>query len=441
MSSAFQTVTPSAEDELLEFCHALRRHKAGRFALHFKLSLLSPRSSGAFANRNAASFFHGLIKADKGRLFRLSNNDIGFISTNVDRFEVEKLESNVIRFFNDDSNIADDPSVLSDRFDLTSDYEVFLARCGNISANAEANVVPLAPKAATKGDVGRSFVMRAPAEEAPFPDLPQKSNVPKRLFFADEEVKPISPADLDRLESNFRILDPTNLLMDLPVAAILGDMPPHVIFSEKAIDYESLRGAVLPSRDMQADANLFERLRCIVEQQLIKKLRVEASSTALANSFPSNVKTVLSSQFIRFDRAHRRRSNVPLIIDIRLHDALMHMGQYLQMRERTRDAGYRICLSEMSPYGFATMDHSHRLADFIKVSVKGPEDIPTGPWLEHFHESAQAAGPNRLILSDCDTQEILEIGRELGFSLFQGDYVNTLIMRAAESHRLARAAG
>ncbi|MEO0413043.1 MAG: hypothetical protein AAF221_14515 [Pseudomonadota bacterium] len=419
----------SPEAQLLEFTNALSRHRGGRFALHFKLSMLSPENSGSFANRNAASFFHALIKADRAKLFRLTNNDIVFISSNVPWPDVHALQTKVNGFFDQDENIKQDPSVLSDEFDLSEEFELFLTRCDNLKASADAIAVPLTPPQSS-GNSGNVRSLLERSVEADSPAAAQKSSAPRRLIFDDEEVKSLSPADLDRLESNFRILDPTNLLMDLPVAAVIGDMPPQVIFSEKAIDYVSLQAAVLPSRDMQADANLFERLRCVVEAQLIKKLQLPRTGNALANSFPCNVKTVLSGHFISFDRNHRRHSDVPLIIDIRLHDALLHMRDFLRMRDRVYDAGYRVCLSGMSPYGFAAMDHSHRLADFIKVTAPPEGEFPEDVWLDHFHDSARKAGVNRLICSGCDTAADLENGRKLGFSLFQGEFVNMMLAEA-----------
>ncbi|MEM7568513.1 MAG: hypothetical protein AAF337_01835 [Pseudomonadota bacterium] len=430
MSASSLNDAVSPEDQLLEYTHALRRHRAGRFALHFKLSLLSEKNSGSFANRNAASFFHAFIKADKGKLFRLSSNDIVFISANVPWHELHALEGKVTGFFDDDENIAGATDQLSQSFDLSDDFDAFAAHCEQIKEDADAQAIPITPPKPAPSDTNvRSLLERSVEADAPKPL--QKAAVPRRLIFDDEEVKSLSPADLDRLESNFRILDPTNLLVDMPVAAVIGDMPPQTIFSEKAIDYESLQAAVLPSRDMQSDANLFERLRCVVEQQLIKKLQLPPTNNALANSFPCNVKTVLSGHFISFDRNHRRNSNVPLIIDIRLHDALVHMQEFLQMRDRVRDAGYRVCLSGMSPHGFAVMDHSHRLADFIKVTAPPEGTLLDGKWLDHFHDSARKAGLNRLIFSHCDTAEDLENGRQLGFSLFQGDFINMMIAEAA----------
>lgn len=427
---------PRGEDQLLEFTKAVERHKRGRHALHIKLSKLSAANSGSFASRNTASFFHTLVKSDKGRLFRLSTGDMVFVGSTADKTDVAALQTKVSKFFDRDANIASDPSVLVSEFDLSTNYAAFLQTCENLCANADANVMPLAPttdnansfekKQSQDGESNvRSLLERAVTDNAPMKATAPA--LPRRLLFDDEDVKPISPADLDRLESNFRILDPTNLLVDMPVAAVIGDMPPHVIFSEKAIDYDALQAAVLPSRNMRGDANLFERVCCIIEQQLIKKLELHASNQTLANSFPCNIKTVLSGSFIQFDRNHRRNSSVPLIIDIRLHDALMHMSDFLRMRDRVHEAGYRVCLSGMTTYAFAAMDHSHRLADFIKVSAPDESNALDAQWLEHFHDSARKAGNNRMIFTHCNTFEDLEIGRSLGFSLFQGEHINELI--------------
>lgn len=436
---------PSGETQLLEYTKALERHTKGRHALHMKLCLLSSENSGSFANRNTASFFHALIKAEQGKLFRLSNGDMIFVGSTATKTDIDALHAKVTKFFGRDSHIADDPHQLIDGFDLGEDFKGFLAACEALKSNADAGGVPLtsggSSDAFTKaadaaGGNVRSLLERTVGENTVF-QKPKKTNLPKRLLFEDEEIKPISPADLDRLESNFSILDPSNLLEDMPVAAVVGDMPPHVIFSEKSIDYDGLQAAVLPSRNLRGDANLFERLSCIIEHQLIKKLHLPPSGDTLANSFPSNIKTVLSGDFIQFDRNHRRSSNVPLIIDIRLHDALMHMSHFIKMRERVREAGYRICLSGMTAFGFCVMDHSHRMADFIKVNAPGPDDQLDAQWLEHFYDSARKAGQNRLIMSKIDAAEDLDEGRKLGFSLFQGSHINSLIADGQNSANAA----
>lgn len=430
------TGAPTGDEQLLEFAKAVERHKQGRHALHMKLSLLSAENAGSFANRNTASFFHTLVKNDQGKLFRLSSGDMMFVSSTASKTDVDALRQKVIKFFDRDAHLVDNPNQLISSFDLGLSFSTFLQCCEDLSAAAEANVMPLTTASSadsfsrSKNEQPsnvRSMLERAVDSTQQKTEL-KPTSLPRRLFFDDEEVKPISPADLDRLESNFRILDPTNLLMDLPVAAVVGDMPPHVIFSEKSIDYAGLQAAVLPSRNLQGDPNLFERLSCIIEQQLIKKLQLPPNQEALANSFPSNVKTVLSSDFIQFDRNHRRSSNVPLIIDIRLQDALIHMGDFLRMKDRVHEAGYRVCLSGMTTFGFAAMDHSHRLADFIKVNAPDVHNKLDAQWQDHFHDSARKAGHNRMIFSQCETPADLDTGRALGFSLYQGSHINDLIM-------------
>ncbi|MEM9878420.1 MAG: hypothetical protein AAF862_03975 [Pseudomonadota bacterium] len=438
----------SREAELLEFATAVGRHKDGRFALHIKLSQLSAENSGSFASRNAASFLHTFIRADEGRLFRLSSGDIMFISSTALPADLEDAQLNITRFFERDANLADDPPKLIDRFNLAREYRPFLALCQSIADEADTRLAPLTANAAAPLSFTKKPALEPSAASADNVaafnkastarvEKLQRAELPRRLLFEDEEVKALEPADLDRLESNFRILDPTNLLMDMPVAALVGDLPPQIIFSEKAIDYEALQAAILPSRDMRGDANLFERLSCIIEQRLIKKLSIPHTRTALASSFSSNIKTVLSSDFIRFDRRHRRSSGVPLILDIRLRDALTNMAEFLRMRERVRDVGYRICLSGMTTYSFAAMDHGHRLADFIKVDAPTDANLLHGEWLNHFQDSARSAGFQRMICSHCDSALDVENAKALGFSLFQGQQINAMIMETVRGEQTA----
>jgi len=446
--------TQSREEQLLEFVRAVERHKDGRHALHVKLSQLSAENPISFAGRTTASFFHSMIKADEGRLFRLTSGDIIFVSNAASPRQMGDLQAKITRFFDRDPNVVNDPDGLITRFNLAQAYPEFLTLCETIAEEAIAKIAPLtaggedthsyadpfSPAAENTWETDKSdhsTASDARAQDTSVVTPLKRAKLPRRILFEDEEVRALEPADLDRLESNFRVLDPTNLLMDMPVAALVGNMPPQIIFSEKAIDYEALQAAVLPSRNLKGDPILFQRLSRIVEHRLIQKLNVPKASYSLASSFPTNVSTVLSGAFIQFDRRHRRSSGAPIILDIRLEDALVNMAEFLAMRERVRDAGYRICLSGLSTYGFAAMDHSHRLADFTKVNAPDTANELNVQWLEYFENSARKAGFSRLICSNCDTAQDVENARALGFSLFQGQHINALIVQNARAAQTA----
>ena len=112
------------EDALLDFVKGLRTHTKGRYLLHLHLSQLGREHKGPSSLMDAAACFHGLISKGAGRLFRLSNKDMVFVSKQAAPLDVEAAAIAVQDLFRNDGLVRHD--ALIDWFDVHTDYELSL---------------------------------------------------------------------------------------------------------------------------------------------------------------------------------------------------------------------------------------------------------------------------------------------------------------------------
>ncbi|GAB4145110.1 MAG: hypothetical protein Tsb0016_14880 [Sphingomonadales bacterium] len=432
MRATRQAALPSQEELLVDFAERLKRHRKDRRAVHLRLSALGANIRNTYVVRQAASFFHHLIKAEAGQLFRISSGDLVFGSKGASKMEMESAVYKLLQ------ELAHDPvaqgwhgdlDALADWFEMESDYDRFLNLCHDLLAGRAAEPLSV-PAPEPANDMANALETAKPPTPAA-PAAPYRRPPPRRRGQYPEVVMPSRPftaADLDRLESALRMLDVDGMMDQKPVAAIAGHGPPLLVFTEQCFAYADLAASVLPNCDLMADPLLFERLAQMIEARVMKTVRFEQRSGTLATSMTLHVNAVLGDGFAGFDRARKRHCNQPVIIELRFADIARSVRHYLDARARLKAAGYRICVKELDLFDFCLFDQQALAADFIRVHW--PRDGLTQfdeTWRDRFDAQASAAGRGRLILAGCSDADAIAQGRKLGFSLFAGAAVDELM--------------
>ncbi len=433
MRATRHAALPSQEELLVDFAERLKRHRKDRRAVHLRLSALGANIRNTYVVRQAASFFHHLIKAEAGQLFRISSGDLVFGSKGASKMEMESAVYKLLQ------ELAHDPvaqgwhgdlDALADWFEMESDYDRFLSLCHDLLAGRAAE--PAGEFASEPAnDMTQAPAPAKPSSPAPTPSVAPYRRPPRRRSSYPEVVMPTRPftaADLDRLESALRMLDVEGMMEQKPVAAIAGNGPPLLVFTEQCFAYAELAASVLPNCDLLADPLLFERLAQMIETRVMKTVRFEQRSGTLATSMTLHVNAVLGDGFAGFDRARKRHCSQPVIIELRFADVARGVRQYLDARTRLKAAGYRICVKALDLFDFCLFDQQALAADFIRVHW--PRDGLAQfdeSWRARFDTQAAAAGRGRLILAGCANADAIAQGRKLGFSLFAGAAVDALM--------------
>ncbi|RME65977.1 MAG: hypothetical protein D6782_05240, partial [Alphaproteobacteria bacterium] len=130
MRATKNAAVPSQEELLVDFALRLNRHRNDRRAVYLRLSDLGPHIRDTYIIRQAASYFHHLIKAEAGQLFRMASGDLVFASKGAARIEIESAVYKLLQ------ELAHDPVAqarhgdlddMVEWFDIESNYDDFLA--------------------------------------------------------------------------------------------------------------------------------------------------------------------------------------------------------------------------------------------------------------------------------------------------------------------------
>ncbi len=91
-------------------------------------------------------------------------------------------------------------------------------------------------------------------------------------------------------------------------------------------------------------------------------------------------------------------------------------------------AVYRICLDGMTHLTLPFIDREKLGLDLVKLAwspENGNSDKPS--MIEGLRKLVQDFGAMRVILQYCDSERAVEIGRQLGFTMFQGRFVDKVL--------------
>jgi len=410
----------SSEEALLDYVKNIRAHRKGWLCVYMHLSNLKTEHYGPFSPQDVAACFHPLVREKKGRLFHLSNRDTVFVAHNAASIDVETAVIGVQDLFRKDPVVIHD--ALVDWYDLSEDYQKFLDLCESLLSLPDQ---PSRIKSSGPGEEAAPKIKaqakyrRLEAPERPVPHI-------------TPPTKPMRASDLDRLESQISITNPLDCLETRRVSAIAGsEHRPQLVFLTKRISFDKLRQHILPHCDVKSDPWLFEKLAQKVEDQLLQHFKVDDRQDALAISLPSNVNTVLSEHFDRFHRYMRKNNDRPVIIEFRLLDIMAHARDYVRARNLLKEKGYRVTIGGMDAFDFVFLNRRRQIADFEKIQWR--DDYPqnlTGDWKTQYMDASACAGRGRLILEGCKLAEAVNHGKELGFSLFEGPYIESLYQNA-----------
>lgn len=410
----------SSEETLLDYAKNIRAHRKGWLSVYLHLSNLKAEHYGPFSPQDVAACFHPLVKEKKGRLFHLANRDTVFVAQNAASIDVETAVIGVQDLFRKDPVVIHD--ALVDWYDLSKDYQAFLDLCESLLSLPVqcSKIEPLRQSEEAVPKVQAAVKYRA--LEAPArPDLPVIS-----------ATKPMRVSDLDRLESQISIVNPQEWLETRRVSVIAEDgHRPQLVFLTKRISFDKLRQNMLPHCDVKSDPWLFEKLAQKVENQLLQNFKIEDHEDALAISLPGNVNSILSEHFDRFHNYMRKHNDRPVIIEFRLLDIMAHAQNFVRAKNILKEKGYRVAIGGMDAFDFVFLNRRRQIADFEKIQWR--DDYPQeliGDWKTQYMDASACAGRGRLILEGCKLAEAVNHGKQLGFSLFEGPYIESLYQKA-----------
>jgi EAL domain-containing protein (putative c-di-GMP-specific phosphodiesterase class I) len=391
---------PGGQDaQLLEYLERLDRFRAGRRAIHIHLSKLQPQNRRDHHMRIALNTFEELVKQYEGQLFLMFNGDIVFVCKDASVAELEVAVARIRTLFHEDP-IAQDSGAEGSQFATWYNVET---QHRELFGSIRRIVTETAAKRGAKmGADGKPIVER------------------KRV--------PIDPIKLAKLEEILSRGDLSNLLRRQSICAVMPKQPPQQLFRELYISIADLQNTVVPDVDLFADMWLFQRLTQTLDRRMLALMTKNDDSTLnAAFSLNLNVQTILSPEFLAFDKARASlRGNV--VIEMQKIDIFADLGAFFFSRDFLRERGYRVCLDGVNYMSLPFIDREQLGVDLLKVvwsdEMKGDQ---IGRGLDLVKSFIARTGRSRVILSRIDNEEGIRFGQDLGISLFQGRYLDNLL--------------
>ena len=405
---------PSQENLLLDYVRRLEKHKAGRRAVHIRLSGLRPFNRREQHIRAAADNLEPLVKALRGQLFPLKNADLFFIYKAEAQSDVEVAIQKIRYLFSDDPLLADED-------DDTRRFCIWYA------VDREFDKI-------------LHFAQGMADEEKETADMARaKRDARATLKARQTKGSPLTPEVLGRVEAALVRADLSNLIRRQFVCGVTPKGVPEPAFSELFISIHDLRETLLPGVNLAGNRWLFQHLTSSLDRRVLAMLAKTDQFTISGDiSFNLNVSTILSPDFLAFDdniTASRRGS---MVVEIDKTEVFADMGAFLFARNFVQQRGYRICIDGLTHQAMPLLDRERLGADFVKL-VWDPEMVDGS---EELHERIRAmvrrAGQPRVVMCRCDDREAVDFGQSVGFRFFQGRHVENLIAEDNRRRELLR---
>jgi EAL domain-containing protein (putative c-di-GMP-specific phosphodiesterase class I) len=393
-------VLPAQDAQLLDYLDWVDRHRAGRRAVHLHLSRLLPHNRRDQHLRIAVSTFEDLVKQYDGQIFLLGNGDIVFIAKGASAADIDGAVTRVRFLFSEDPLAQEGGTTdqFATWYNLESHYNDYYSIIKRLAAEAERK------KRATKA-------AGTPAEPA------------------GRRRHPLDPALLSKLEEFLARADMSNLMRRQAICAMTPGAQPQAMFRELFISIADLQGTVIPDVDLFADPWLFQRLTQTLDRRILALMtRNDDSTLSSAFSLNLNVSTILSPEFLAFDKAFKSASRGTVVIEMQKIDIFADLGAFFFARDFLKERGYKVCLDGLNFMTFPFIDRAKLGVDMLKIvwSQDMTADQPArgGPSMK---ELVEHTGRARVILSRIDNDSAVRFGHSLGITLFQGRHLDQLL--------------
>ncbi len=388
------------EAMLADYTARLARHAEGRRAVHVHLSALSPHNRRAHHIRIAVNCFTPLVEKFNGEIFLLENDDIIFICKGATIANIDEAILRLRYVFDEDPAASgsgdDDGKGFCTWYDLEWDYGAF------------------------KALVARATAADRPRDGGKWPAADQGDHAG-----AMPPGELLDPQKLVQLENTLATMDVTKLLRRQPVCVITPGRLPSPVFHELYVSIAELRRVLMPKVDPMSDRWLFQHLTTVLDRRVLTLLPDLMATMPAPISININVPILLSSEFLTFDAKIRGNARNTLLFELQNIDIFRDMAAYLFARDFLHQRNYRICIDGLTCFSLPLIDRKELGVDMLKVhwsTELGDKD--GGDRRAKLAEAVALAGPSRVVLSRCNSEQAITVGRSIGITMFQGRHVD-----------------
>jgi len=242
-----------------------------------------------------------------------------------------------------------------------------------------------------------------------------------------------SPSRLAGIERELTSLDISPALRRQPVCAILPTGAIRQVFDELYINMTHLRELLHAEVDFLSNRWLFQYVTHLLDSRVLALLSEQAGQMAHPVSLNVHVDTLLSEAFTNFDASLRDEQKVSIVFELQAADIFGDMRAFNLARELVQQKGYRVCIDGLTVESFPHILRDKLRVDLLKLRWNAdPPPAVDMPENAQLAAAVRSAGDGRVILCRCDDETAVEYGQALGIALFQGRYLDKLLMPHAK---------
>ena len=374
----------------------------GRVAVHIHFSKLQHHNRREHYLRVACDNFEAQIKSYAGHIFQLSTGDLFFLGKDVEMHSLIEAVDKLRVLFSEDPlaqyhSSDEDTGGFASYYDFEENYDVLhqdvlilyktMERLRKTKEATESKNKPTASR-------GRAFV----------------------------------PGDLSKLISILERADLTNILRKQTACFIGENGIPTPFFQEAYVSIDDLQKTCTPDIDLLSDRWLFHYLTRTLDKRVLTLMATMGINPDMPFSLNLNIQTLLSPEFSKFDALVPAQLRGKTVIEIHKVDVFSDMGAFLFARDFLHDKGYLLCLDGLTQHTLPFFNKNKLGLDYFKV-FWAPDGLKTAsaPALAEIKNLLSEFGEKRTILCRCDNEDAITVGRELGFTQFQGHMVDRLL--------------
>jgi EAL domain-containing protein (putative c-di-GMP-specific phosphodiesterase class I) len=244
-----------------------------------------------------------------------------------------------------------------------------------------------------------------------------------------ERGQPLTPLELSKTEDALARVDLSSFTRRQAVCAFVEDGKAEVVFTELFVSIADLRETLMPRTNITANPWLFQRLTQTLDRRVMAQIARREDRTLLREGFSINlnVQTLLSEEFVAFDEDFAPTTN-DVVIEMRLEDIFADPESFSFARDFVTERGYRICVDGLSLQTFQYADPERLGVHYLKLGWTRDLASWVGTSLgQGLKAMIRERRKGRTILARCDSEAAIQVGQQLGISLFQGRYIDSLV--------------
>ena len=202
-----------------------------------------------------------------------------------------------------------------------------------------------------------------------------------------------------------------------------GQNPVHVM-RELYASMDLLRRHALKGVEMRGSGNLFNQLTILLDQIVLASFQ-QSNPDAVRCSLNMNVESVFTRGFEEFLDATGPADFANILFEFRQANIIQNFDEFSVACELIRSRGGKIAVDAIFPETVGLVNLNRLHVEMAKVFWRQSAESVLPKCRDDIH-AMQEAGV-RFVLARVDDQTAVDIGQELGVTLFQGFYVDRLL--------------